>query len=100
MTRGANRSESTCATSAPDSAISPWNRCSSTAVAPACGDGRFTRFDELRLLTEIQAEFEMLEPQYAVAEASGTPMRAAVEPIYRRALAADVPADTYPARLA
>jgi 5-methylthioadenosine/S-adenosylhomocysteine deaminase len=39
-------------------------------------DGRFTRFDELRLLTEIQAEFETLEPQYAVAEASVAPMRA------------------------
>jgi guanine deaminase len=62
-------------------------------------DGRLTRVDEGRWLAEIEAEFRALEPQYAAAEASVVPVRAAMETIYRRALAAPIPPDTYPARL-
>lgn len=62
-------------------------------------DGRLTRVDEPRLLAEIEAEFRTLEAQYDAAEASVAPVRAAMEAIYRRALAADIPLDTYPARL-
>jgi len=61
-------------------------------------DGRFTRVDEARLLAEIEAEFALLESQYAAAEASVAPVRAAMEAVYRRSLATRSPADTYPAR--
>lgn len=62
-------------------------------------DGRFTRIDEARLLGEIEAEVAGLAGQYATAEASVAPVRAAIEQVYRRALAAAVPPDTYAARL-
>jgi guanine deaminase len=61
--------------------------------------GRFTRVDESRLLGEIAAEFAALEGQYRAAEAAVAPVRAAMEAVYRRALATSIPADTYPARL-
>jgi guanine deaminase len=62
-------------------------------------DGRFTRVDEGRLLGEIAAEFAVLEDRYRAAEAAVTPIREAMEAVYRRALATRIPADTYPARL-
>jgi guanine deaminase len=62
-------------------------------------DGRLTRVDEPRLLAEIEAEFRGLEAQYAAAEASVAPVRAAMEAIHRRALDTAIPPDTYPARL-
>src|SRR5712691_2964872 len=62
-------------------------------------DGRFTRVDEARLLAEIEAEVAGLASQYEAAEASVAPVRAAIEKVYRRSLAASVPPDTYPARL-
>ncbi len=62
-------------------------------------DGRFTRVDEARLLSEIDAEVTSLAGQYEAAEASVAPVRAAIETIYRRSLATSVPPDTYPARL-
>jgi guanine deaminase len=61
--------------------------------------GRLTRVDEGKLLAEIEAEFRALEAQYAAAEASVAPVRAAMEALYRRALATPIPDDTYPARL-
>ena len=61
-------------------------------------DGRFTRVDEAQLLAEVEAEFAGLESQYAAAEASVAPVRAAMELVYRRALAMPIPTDTYPAR--
>jgi guanine deaminase len=61
-------------------------------------DGRFTRVDEAQLLAEVEAEFAGLESQYAAAEASVAPLRAAMEVIYRRALATPIPPDTYTAR--
>ena len=62
-------------------------------------DGHFTRVDEARLLSEIDAEVTSLASQYEAAEASVAPVRAAIETIYRRSLATSVPPDTYPARL-
>ena len=61
-------------------------------------DGRFTRVDEAQLLAEVEAEFAGLEGQYAAAEASVAPLRAAMELVYRRALATPIPSDTYRAR--
>jgi 5-methylthioadenosine/S-adenosylhomocysteine deaminase len=61
-------------------------------------DGRFTRVDEARLLAEIGVEWAKLEPQYAAFEASIGPVRAALDAVYRRALATPIPSDTYPAR--
>jgi guanine deaminase len=62
--------------------------------------GRLTRIDEAAILREIEAEFRGLADRYAHAEASMSPVLAAVEAIYRRSLAVAIPADTYPARLA
>jgi len=62
-------------------------------------DGRFTRVDEARLLAEIETEVAGLAAQFAAADASVAPVRAAIETVYRRSLAASVPPDTYPARL-
>ena len=61
--------------------------------------GKLIRIDEARLLAEIEAEFRLLESQFDDAEASAAPVRKAMEAIYRRALAAAVPPDTYAARL-
>lgn len=61
--------------------------------------GRFTKIDESKLIAEIAAAFERLGPEYDKAEASVGPMRAVMERIYRRALAAPIPQDTHPARL-
>src|SRR2546428_51100 len=62
-------------------------------------DGRFTRVDEARLLAEIETEVAGLAAQFAAADASVAPVRAAIEKIYRRSLATSIPPDTYPARL-
>lgn len=62
-------------------------------------DGRLTMIDEQAILREIADEFQSLSAQYDAAEASVAPVLAAVETIYRRALAVSVAADTYPARL-
>jgi guanine deaminase len=61
--------------------------------------GALTRIDEAALLREIEEEFHTLAGQYTEAEASVAPVLAAVEGIYRRALASAIPADTYAARL-
>ena len=66
----------------------------------ALRDGHFTRVDEVRLLAEIHREIEGLAAQFAASEASVAPVRAAMDALYRRALQARIPADTYPARLA
>ncbi len=62
-------------------------------------DGCFTRVDEPRLLTEIHREIEGLAEQLATSEASVAPVRAAMDALYRRSLLAEIPPDTYPARL-
>ncbi len=62
-------------------------------------EGRLIRIDEKRILTEIEAEFRSIESRFTDAEASAVPVCAAMEAIYRRALAADIPCDTYSARL-
>jgi guanine deaminase len=61
-------------------------------------DGRLTRVDEPGLLAELASEWRVLEPRFAAAEASVAPVREAIDVIYRRALATEIPADTYPAR--
>ncbi len=66
----------------------------------AMRDGRLTLIDEGAILREIEAEFQALAEQYDAAEASVAPVLAAVEKLYRRALATAIPRDTYPARLA
>jgi guanine deaminase len=66
----------------------------------ALRDGRFTRVDEPRLLAEIHTEIDGLAEQFAASEASVAPVRAAMDALYRRALRAEIPGDTYPARLA
>jgi guanine deaminase len=66
----------------------------------AMQDGRLTLIDEGAILREIEAEFQALAEQYDAAEASVAPVLAAVEKLYRRALATAIPRDTYPARLA
>jgi hypothetical protein len=60
--------------------------------------GRLTRVDEPGLLAELASEWRVLEPRFAAAEASVAPVREAIDVIYRRALATEIPADTYPAR--
>jgi guanine deaminase len=65
----------------------------------ALRDGRFTRVDEARLLAEIHTEIDGLAEQFAASEASVAPVRAAMDVLYRRALRAEIPGDTYPARL-
>jgi 5-methylthioadenosine/S-adenosylhomocysteine deaminase len=65
----------------------------------ALRDGRLTRVDEPRLLAEIHGEIEKLAEQFAVSESSVAPVRAAMDTLYRRTLRADIPPDTYPARL-
>jgi len=62
-------------------------------------NGRMTRVDEAALIAEIGAEFAGLRERFDAAEASVTPMLAAMEHIYRKSLATAIPADTYPARL-
>jgi len=61
--------------------------------------GRLTRIDEAALLDEVAAEFHGLAGRYAEAEADAAPVIAAVEAIYRRSLALQIPADTIEARL-
>jgi guanine deaminase len=61
-------------------------------------DGALTRVDEAKLLAELDAEWQVLAPQYAAAEASVAPVREAIEKVYRKSLATAVPPDTYPAR--
>jgi guanine deaminase len=61
--------------------------------------GRLTRIDEAALLDEIATEFHGLAGRYAEAEADAAPLIAAVEAIYRRSLALQIPADTIEARL-
>jgi guanine deaminase len=65
----------------------------------ALRDGRLTRVDEGRLLAEIHREIEALAEPFAASEASVAPVRAAMDALYRRTLQAEIPADTYPARL-
>jgi 5-methylthioadenosine/S-adenosylhomocysteine deaminase len=65
----------------------------------ALRDGRLTRVDEPRLLAEIHGEIEKLAEQFAVSESSVAPVRAAMDTLYRRTLQADIPPDTYSARL-
>ena len=65
----------------------------------ALRDGRFARVDESRLLAEIQTEIDRLAEQFAASEASVAPVRAAMDALYRRALQAEIPGDTHPARL-
>lgn len=65
----------------------------------AVRDGRLTRVDEPRLLAEIYQEMEKLDEQFAVSEASVAPVRVAMDALYRRTLTAEIPEDTYPARL-
>ena len=65
----------------------------------ALRDGQFTRVDETRLLVEIHREIEGLAAQFAASEASVAPVRAAMDALYGRTLQAEIPADTYPARL-
>jgi guanine deaminase len=62
-------------------------------------DGTLTRVDERTLLAELDTEWQTLAPQYAAAEASVAPVRAAIEAVYRKSLATNIPADTWPARL-
>jgi guanine deaminase len=69
------------------------------AGEPVLEKGRMTRVDEAALIAEIGAEFAMLKEKFDVAEASVTPMLAAMEHIYRKSLATAISADTYPARL-
>jgi len=65
----------------------------------ALRDGRLTRVDEPRLLAEIHDEIEKLSEQFAASASSVGPVRTAMEALYRRALQAEIPPDTYPARL-
>src|SRR5262245_41989125 len=65
----------------------------------ALRDGRATRVNEEKLLGETQAEIDQLAAQFAASEASVAPVRAAMDVLYRRALQADIPEDTYPAHL-
>src|SRR2546421_398735 len=51
------------------------------------------------VLAEIHAEIESLAEPFAASEASVAPVRAAMDALYRRALQATIPADTYPSRL-
>jgi guanine deaminase len=62
-------------------------------------DGRLAQIDEAAVLGEIEAHFHELADRYRDAEASAAPVLAAMETIYRRALAAAIPADTHGARL-
>ena len=52
-----------------------------------------------RLLAEIHTEIDGLAAQFAASEASVAPVRAAMDALYGRTLQAEIPADTYPARL-
>jgi len=65
----------------------------------ALRDGRLTGVDEPRLLAEIHGEIEKLAEQFAASAASVAPVRAAMDALYRRSLQAQIPPDTYPARL-
>jgi len=60
-------------------------------------DGRVTLVNEARLLSEAQTEIDHLT--LAASEASVAPVRAAMDTFYWRTLQAEIPADTYPARL-
>jgi 5-methylthioadenosine/S-adenosylhomocysteine deaminase len=61
--------------------------------------GCLTRVDEAALLREIEHEFHGLAERFRAAEASAGPVLAAVEAIYRRALAVAIPAATIAAKL-
>lgn len=61
--------------------------------------GKLTKIDEAAIIAEIGAEFATLKDKYAAAEASAAPLLAGMETIYRRSLATQIPADTYPAKL-
>jgi guanine deaminase len=61
--------------------------------------GRMTRIDEAALLEEIESEFRLLSDRYADAEASVAPVLAAMDSVYRRALAVAIAPDTHAARL-
>ena len=65
----------------------------------AVRDGHLTRVDESRLLAEIHGEIEKLTEQFAASAASVAPVRTAMDALYRRALKAEIPPDTYSARL-
>ena len=65
----------------------------------ALRDGRLTRVDEPGLLAEIHREIEALAEQFAASESSVASVRAAMDALYRRTLRAEIPPDTYPARL-
>jgi 5-methylthioadenosine/S-adenosylhomocysteine deaminase len=65
----------------------------------ALRDGRILGIDEGAILREIEDEWRTLAGRYSEAEASAAPVLAAMEQIYRRALASAIPADTYAARL-
>jgi 5-methylthioadenosine/S-adenosylhomocysteine deaminase len=61
--------------------------------------GTLANIDESRVLGEIAAEHATLVGQFRHAEAAIAPVLAGIEEIYRRCLAAEIPADTYAARL-
>jgi guanine deaminase len=65
----------------------------------AVRDGRVTRVDEARLLSEIQTEIDGLAEQFAASQASVAPVVDAMAALYRRALQAEIPPDTHAARL-
>ena len=62
-------------------------------------DKRLVKINEPAILAEIASEYHTLKDKFTVAEASVTPMLAAMEHIYRKSLATPIPSDTYPARL-
>jgi guanine deaminase len=62
-------------------------------------DRRMCKIDEPALIAEIASEYATLKAKFDVAEASVAPMLQAMEHIYRKSLATQIPADTYPARL-
>jgi guanine deaminase len=66
---------------------------------PVVMNGRLTRIDEPKLVDEIRAEHEKLEPLIAEAEASVAPILAVYRRIYERCRQEPIAADTYPTRL-
>jgi guanine deaminase len=66
---------------------------------PVVMNGRLTRIDEPKLIDEIRAEHEKLEPLIAEAEASVAPILGVYRRIYERCRREPIAADTYPARL-
>lgn len=63
-------------------------------------DGRFVRFDEAALLSELEGAHAELLPQLEAADASVEAMSDAYDEIYRRGLAEAIAEDTHPAHLA